>query len=101
MKVVKKIIQTILVVIIFAVMPIVIFLLITAHTGLLYGIRTFTVLTGSMEPTIHVGSSILTMPTPQYKVGDIITFKRGALTVTHRIFGIKNGQFITKGDANR
>jgi signal peptidase len=101
MQILKKITSITLAIIIFTMVPIVIFLMITAHSGILFGIRTYNVLTGSMEPTIHVGSSILTIPSSQYEIGDIITFKRRALTITHRIFGIKNGQFITKGDANK
>lgn len=72
------------------------------------GIKIFNVLSGSMEPKIHVGSIVIVQPEKEYKVGDIITFlpknsKKGD-TVTHRIFSIKdqsgNTFFETKGDAN-
>jgi len=54
-----------------------------------------------MEPQIQVGSMVFYQASKGYQVGDIITFKRGNITVTHRIFSIKNEQFETKGDANK
>lgn len=70
--------------------------------------KIYSVVSGSMEPAIHVGSIVVSQPQKNYKVGDIITFaplgaKKGD-TVTHRIYSEKtqNGQtyFETKGDAN-
>jgi len=63
------------------------------------------VYTGSMEPTIPVGSIVVIKPAnPEtLKVGDIICFKvetERPTTVTHRIIGITSQGFITKGDAN-
>lgn len=62
------------------------------------------VLTDSMRPGIPAGSIIFTQSTLNYSEGDIITFKQGNVTVTHRIVNseIKNGKtiFKTKGDAN-
>src|SRR5581483_11590867 len=43
---------------------------------------------------------VLVHSATSYAVGDVITFNRGSITVTHRIHAIKNGQFQTKGDAN-
>lgn len=85
---------------IYMIIPVVLFLLITSRTGIIYGLRTFTVLTGSMTPAIPVGSMVLTVPQSVYDTGDIITFNRGSITITHRIVGIQNGQLQTKGDAN-
>lgn len=86
---------------IFILIPIILFVLITSRTSLLFGIRSFVVLTGSMEPQVHVGSMVFTIPQNSYGVGDIITFKRGEISITHRIAGIINNQFRTKGDANK
>lgn len=67
------------------------------------------VLSGSMSPTISVGSLAVVMPASEYKVGDIITFKQTdeaskKLTTTHRISSIENSNgvpfFATKGDTN-
>jgi signal peptidase len=101
MKIIITITKTLLAIVSFILLPTIIFLLITSHSGLIFGIRTFTVLTGSMVPTIPINSSIITIPSTQYNVGDVITFKREPLTVTHRIYAIKDGNFITKGDANK
>ena len=86
---------------IYILIPIVLYVLITSRTSIFFGNRTFTVLTGSMEPKIHVASIVMTAPASSYKVGDIISFTRGNITVTHRIVAIKGNMFQTKGDANK
>jgi signal peptidase len=64
------------------------------------------IMTGSMEPTIPVGSivTIKKVNPEDVKVGDIITFKAGESTVMHRVIDkiVENGSyyFRTKGDAN-
>ncbi len=80
------------------------------------GYKPLTVLGGSMEPAIHVGSVVLVSPveTADIGVGDIITFKTpqdskvfedypGSLT-THRVVEVIGGDgalgFKTMGDAN-
>ena len=67
----------------------------------LFGIANiYKVKTGSMEDGIHTGDYILIVKKNTYKVGDIVTFKKGEYFVTHRIVK-KNGNIIvTKGDAN-
>ncbi|MDD5679613.1 MAG: signal peptidase I [Kiritimatiellae bacterium] len=69
--------------------------------------KIYTVLSGSMEPALKVGSVIVTVPDSNYKVGDIITYKPSSYsktTVTHRISAIKNDgdiiAYAAKGDAN-
>lgn len=70
------------------------------------GLQVYTVLSGSMEPTYHVGSIIYVKPVDpsEVKVGDPITFVLNEeLTVaTHRVVSIDaaNSHFYTKGDAN-
>lgn len=87
--------------IIFVVFPIILVGVFTSRTSFLFGIRSYLVPTGSMVPTLPIGSVIFTMPEPSYHIGDIITFQRGNIDVTHRIIEIKNGEFQTKGDANK
>lgn len=71
-----------------------------------FGLQVYAVLSGSMEPTYHVGSIIYVKPVDpsEIKVGDPITFVMNEqLTVaTHRVVRIdtENGAFYTKGDAN-
>jgi len=100
MKKTAKIFNTIIAMFIFTIIPVVLFLLITSRSSVLFGVRTYTVLTGSMVPQIPVLSMVLSVPQPSYQIGNIITFNRGSITVTHRIVGMKNGEFQTRGDAN-
>jgi signal peptidase len=69
--------------------------------------KIYTVLSGSMEPALKVGSLIVTVPAFSYKVGDIITYRPSLYSktsITHRISAIKNDgnviAYVTKGDAN-
>ena len=96
----KKIISIILQTIFFTVIAIVCLTLLSSRFAVL-GLRSYTVVTGSMEPKIHVGSVVFTFPSKIYSVGQIITFNRGKISVTHRITAIKNEQYQTKGDANK
>lgn len=76
----------------------------------LTGAQTYTVLTGSMEPSIAPGALVVVSPTPadQLVAGDVITFQPysgNPAVVTHRITGIyydMSGQMriYTQGDAN-
>lgn len=69
------------------------------------GYEAFTVVSGSMEPKISVGSIVYAKEAPfdDLKVGDIISFRLSdQANATHRIIAIDKDkqQFTTKGDAN-
>lgn len=72
----------------------------------LFGLRPFCILSGSMEPTYHVGSLIYVkdVPPEEIEIGDPITFvlNEDLVIATHRVIDIdaENQQFYTKGDAN-
>ena len=76
----------------------------------LIGLQVFTVLSGSMEPTYHVGSLIYVKDVDPFELesGDVITFMLDEDTVaTHRIVEVVPDEndttvvrFRTKGDAN-
>jgi len=76
----------------------------------LFPYRVYTVLSGSMEPTIPVGAQVVVVRigADEIRVGDIITFDRPSnpgVLVTHRVVAVepdgKGGtQWITKGDHN-
>lgn len=72
----------------------------------LFGITPMAVLSGSMEPTYHVGGLVFIKDTnpEDIKVGDPITFTMGSgdTVVTHRVIKINENEktFQTKGDAN-
>lgn len=73
------------------------------------GLTPYTVLSGSMEPTYHVGSIIYVkdVDPAELNVGDPVTFRlSGGTIATHRIIEIQNDgasqlSFRTKGDANK
>ena len=55
---------------------------------------------GSMAPTLKTNDYILIMKTDNYKVGDIVTYKTGDKTITHRIIEINGDKITTEGDSN-
>lgn len=74
------------------------------------GATPYTILTGSMRPTLPPGTLVVSKPTSvdDINIGDVITFQieSGKPTVaTHRVIGRiadreGNPEFLTKGDAN-
>jgi signal peptidase len=62
----------------------------------------FVVLSGSMEPALSPGDVVIVDASGPVKVGDVITYRTGADTVptTHRVVGVQDGGYETKGDAN-
>lgn len=70
----------------------------------LFGYEVYSVISGSMEPALPVGSVVYVEPAEvsEVEVGDIIAFHDVDTVVTHRVVEIHpdEGEFITKGDAN-
>lgn len=69
------------------------------------GLRMYIVNSGSMAPQIKSGDLIFSKKLDNYQVEEIITYVpkvKGEKieTITHRLIGEKDGNFITKGDAN-
>lgn len=102
-KVVKVVLKTIEYLIVISVVVLA-FLLIGIR---IFNFKIYTVLSGSMKPSIQVGSLIYVKEIEEddIKIGDVITFKLTEnTTATHRIndITIEDGQkyFHTKGDAN-
>ena len=62
----------------------------------------FVVLSGSMEPALSPGDVVIVDASVPVEVGDVITYRTGADTVptTHRVVGVQDGGYETKGDAN-
>ena len=65
-----------------------------------FGFSDSVVLTGSMSGAIEPNDVIITRAQKAYHVGDIITFRTGSSSVTHRIIAIDEEGYRTKGDAN-
>jgi signal peptidase I len=71
----------------------------------IFGYQPLTVLTNSMQSKISAGDMIFVKTTKasDVKVGEIITFKVKDTTtklVTHRVVGVTDSGFLTKGDNN-
>lgn len=68
------------------------------------GYEIYNVVSGSMEPTVPVGSIIYVkeIDPVEIKQGDIIAFQSGDSVIMHRVVDNKivEGTFTTKGDAN-
>lgn len=77
------------------------------ETPTFFGIKSFVIVTQSMEPTIMTGDAIFVKQISEenLKNGDIISFKDGDSVNTHRIVEIveNNGtkRYRTKGDNNK
>lgn len=103
MKILKKLIHIKLAILVLLLLPLVVVTLITSKFDA-FNIRSFVVATGSMEPTIPVGSIVYMKKTGSYIPQDIIAFENAAgQTVTHRVIEKvqdKGVFYKTKGDAN-
>ena len=118
-----KIVNTIASVLLYSIIPLVGFFLFTSKFPVIKSIRSYVVMSGSMEPKIPVGSVIIVKNTsapatpvvsplstgtqkelPLYKAGDVISFHRNGTIVTHRIVSADTTgaavAYRTKGDAN-
>lgn len=60
----------------------------------------YEIATGSMEPTLNVKDFIIVKESDKYSVGDIITYKEDNSYITHRIIKINGDTLVTKGDSN-
>ena len=75
-------------------------------TPSIFGIKTFCIISGSMEPTLQINDIIIIKEVSKNEISeeDIITFKANEETITHRVKKIeKYGDeiiYITQGDAN-
>lgn len=69
--------------------------------GLWQGIRPMIVVSGSMEPNLPVGSlCLIDTRYRDIRQGEIITFDFGKEKITHRVIGVLQEGYVTRGDAN-
>lgn len=77
------------------------FLLLAAGWYLMQYFCAYVVLSGSMEPAIPTGSVVVVDGRKKERnPGDVITYRRGSMVVTHRIAEKKKEGYCTKGDSN-
>lgn len=100
----RKAFYVMLTVSVFILLPLVVMTLITSKTEAFSGLKSFVVVSGSMEPTIPTGSIIYTVKKDFYANNDIVAFEDRGRTISHRIVDVKGiGNeiyYATKGDAN-
>ena len=67
-----------------------------------FGIRCAIVVTGSMEPTIHINDFIIVKKPDKISVNDIVSYnnKDSNYEVLHRVVERHGNTIVTKGDAN-
>lgn len=70
------------------------------------GIKTYVIISGSMEPNINIGDIVITKDeVNDLQIGDIISYRKGHSVITHRISQVNNNEkgeqtYKTKGDNN-
>ena len=78
--------------------------IITGQEPEIFNYKMYYVNSGSMSPTINIGSLIIVKKKENttIKFQDIVTFRTlNKAVVTHRLVGVTdNGSFLTRGDAN-
>lgn len=77
------------------------FIMVCALICQIAGLKPVVVMSGSMEPAIPTGSlAFIGTGDQEIAAGDVITFNAGGLLVTHRVIGITERGYKTKGDNN-
>lgn len=66
----------------------------------LFGYTGGAIVSGSMEPNIHVGDYVIVDVNGGYNKGDVVMFKRGNAYIAHRVMDVFDDYIITKGDNN-
>lgn len=90
-----------LVVLLFAVTAAISFFSAPEDDGL-FGLKGYTVVSGSMEPALSTGDFVFVRVNgiEDVKEGDVVTFFRDEEIVTHRAVEVTDAGVATKGDAN-
>lgn len=69
-----------------------------------FGYRFYMIMSGSMEPTIHIGDAVISKETSELQEGDIIAFQTSDSITVHRVVKTytegEKKLYQTKGDAN-
>lgn len=65
-----------------------------------FGVGSAIVLSGSMEPALHVDDMIIVTRQEDYQTGDVVVYQSGSSLVVHRIVSMEGNMVTTQGDAN-
>ena len=106
MEIVKKVLNSILIVITILIIIFNLYILynreiLKQDTVKVFGYSAFIIVSGSMKPTINVDDLIIIKQENNYKEKEIVTYKSNKNSIiTHRITRIENELIYTKGDNN-
>lgn len=103
LKILGKIVSAILWIVVILALAVLI-MTVTSKKTSIFGYRMYLIMSGSMEPTIHVRDAIITKEIDTPQTGDIIAFENGGIITVHRIIQEytegDNKLYQTKGDNN-
>lgn len=66
----------------------------------IFGFARIIVISGSMQPYIKAGDLIVIREQEDYEEGEVVTYRKGQILITHRIVSVTGAGVITKGDTN-
>ena len=105
-KSVKKVIDILLVVMIYNFILVAISCMNKISPISIFGYKAYIITTNSMEPNIHSGDIVIEKKYSEsdLNIGDVVTFEQNGENITHRISDIEEDnsekKYITKGDNN-
>lgn len=103
LKILGKIVSAILWIVVILALAVLIMTVTSKRTSI-FGYRMYLIMSGSMEPTIHVRDAIITKEIDTPQTGDVIAFENGGIITVHRIIQEytegDNKLYQTKGDNN-
>ncbi|MBR1654306.1 MAG: signal peptidase I [Clostridia bacterium] len=104
LKIISKITTIIIWIVLFIAMGVLLLTVASQKTDV-FGYRLYTIMSGSMEPTIHVKDAIITQKIDEPQKGDVIAFQNQKSITVHRIIEVYTEEnkpvfYKTKGDAN-
>lgn len=103
LKILGKIVSAILWIVVILALAVLIMTVTSKRTSI-FGYRMYLIMSGSMEPTIHVKDAIITKEIDTPQTGDVIAFENGGIITVHRIIQEytegDNKLYQTKGDNN-
>lgn len=65
-----------------------------------FNYRVYRIATGSMTPNLKVGELIVVKDNSDFMVGDVITYEKNNVYITHRVVELDGDNVVTKGDNN-
>ena len=88
--------------IIFKILYVLIIIYLSVFIPSFWGKKPLVVISGSMEPTLHVGGILYyeKLNINDFNENDILVYELNKHTISHRIVDITENGFITKGDNN-